>query len=248
VSSWIAGVDGCRAGWIVARQAMHSPRRIDVEIHRNFATILDAADPPTVLAVDMPIGLPARIGVHGRGPEKEIRRFLGRRKSSVFSIPSRSAVCTQDYPAACLIAAETSDPSRKFAKQAFNLFPKIREIDALLRASPKGLDPPWRERVFEAHPELAFWRLNGEKELSHAKKTRNGQRWIGRQERVAILEAAGVPSDVLKRAPPRGAAADDLLDALALVMIARRILDGQATSFPDPPGRDSFGLPVAIWA
>ncbi|MFI4994540.1 MAG: DUF429 domain-containing protein [Hyphomicrobiales bacterium] len=248
MSGWIAGVDGCRAGWIVARRELDATSRIDIEIHRSFAALLDRKDPPDIIAVDMPIGLPDRIGEGGRGPEKEIRRFLGRRKSSVFSIPSRSAVCTQDYPAACLIAAETSDPSRKFAKQAFNLFPKIREIDALLRASPKGLDPPWRERVFEAHPELAFWRLNGEKELSHAKKARNGGRWIGRQERVAILEAAGIPSDVLERAPPRGAAADDLLDALALVMIARRILEGQATSFPDPPGRDAFGLPIAIWA
>ena len=41
---------------------------------------------------------------------------------------------------------------------------------------------------------------------------------------------------------------DDLLDALALMLIADRILDGKARPFPDPPGRDDFGLPIAIWA
>jgi predicted RNase H-like nuclease len=48
--------------------------------------------------------------------------------------------------------------------------------------------------------------------------------------------------------PPRGAAADDLLDALACAAIARRVHAGVAVPFPDPPLRDQFGLPVAIWA
>jgi len=41
---------------------------------------------------------------------------------------------------------------------------------------------------------------------------------------------------------------DDLLDALATAVIARRIHVGQATPFPDPPPRDEFNLPMAIWA
>jgi predicted RNase H-like nuclease len=53
---------------------------------------------------------------------------------------------------------------------------------------------------------------------------------------------------VLESVPPRGAGADDLLDALALMVIAQRIHDGKAKPFPDPPGRDEFNLPIAIWA
>ena len=31
-------------------------------------------------------------------------------------------------------------------------------------------------------------------------------------------------------------------------LVARRIHAGNAQSFPDPPARDAFGLPMAIWA
>ena len=48
--------------------------------------------------------------------------------------------------------------------------------------------------------------------------------------------------------PPKGAAADDLLDALACAAIARRLHAGLAQPFPDPPPRDAFGLAMAIWA
>jgi predicted RNase H-like nuclease len=244
---WIAGVDGCPAGWIVVRQAIRRPQEIDIAIHESFATILDVADPPAVIAVDMPIGLPERIGENGRESEKEVRRHLGRRKSSVFPIPSRSAVYATDYATSCLNAARTSGPSRKVSKQAFNIFPKMREIDALLRANT-AIDPPWMERVFEAHPELAFWRLNGERPLEHPKKIRGRPNPDGMQERRQILAGAGLPSPAIAAVPPRGAALDDLLDALALLGIARRLLKGEGRSFPDPPGRDAFGLPIAIWA
>ena len=39
-----------------------------------------------------------------------------------------------------------------------------------------------------------------------------------------------------------------LLDALACAAIARRLHAGSAQPFPNPPPRDAFGLPMAIWA
>ncbi|MFI5015071.1 MAG: DUF429 domain-containing protein [Hyphomicrobiales bacterium] len=248
MNGWIAGVDGCRAGWIVARQPIGPSRRIDIAIHRHFETILDPADPPTIVAVDMPIGLPARIGAQGRGPEQQVRPLLGARRASVFAIPSRGAVEAQDYASACAIAAATSDPSRKVSKQAFMLFRKIREIDQLLRTAPSGIDPPWSRRVFEAHPELGFWRLNDERPLLHPKKIKGRPNPDGLRERQHILRLAGLPASAVASVPPPGAAPDDLLDALALLGIARRILRGEARPFPDPPHFDALGLPVAIWA
>ena len=53
------------------------------------------------------------------------------------------------------IARKTSDPPRGVSIQAFGIFPKIREIDALLIERPE-----LRRRVVESHPEVAFWRLN----------------------------------------------------------------------------------------
>jgi predicted RNase H-like nuclease len=47
---------------------------------------------------------------------------------------------------------------------------------------------------------------------------------------------------------PTGAAADDLLAVLACAAIGLRLLAGHARPFPNPPQRDEFGLPVAIWA
>jgi predicted RNase H-like nuclease len=41
---------------------------------------------------------------------------------------------------------------------------------------------------------------------------------------------------------------DDLVDACAAAWTAARIAQGKAISFPDPPERDAFGLPIAIWA
>jgi len=248
VSGWIAGVDGCREGWIMARQALNSPQCIDIAIHRSFATILDVADPPMIVAVDMPIGLPEKIGEGGRGPEKIVRSFLGRRKSSVFSVPSRSAVYSECYLVACLRASVTSDPPRKISRQAFMLFPKIREIDHLLRDHSGNVDPPWRKRVFEVHPEFAFCRLNYENPLSYAKKARKGSEWPGRSERIAILRSAGIPEDALGRRPPPGAAMDDMLDALVALCVARRIREGSARCFPERFAYDAFGLPIAIWA
>ena len=48
-------------------------------------------------------------------------------------------------------------------------------------------------------------------------------------------------------AVPPGAAADDLTDATALLFIAERHATGLSVPFPDPPLKDAFGLPVAIW-
>jgi predicted RNase H-like nuclease len=60
--------------------------------------------------------------------------------------------------------------------------------------------------------------------------------------------AEGFRAEAVNALPPQGAAADDLLDALACAAIARRIHSGIAESFPNPPPRDAFGLPMAIWA
>jgi predicted RNase H-like nuclease len=246
VRGWIAGVDGCRAGWIVARQEVTAPD-IRVTVHSSFAAILDGADTPLAIAVDMPIGLPERIGQGGRGPERLIRPLLGARQSSVFAIPSRAAVEAPDYGAACVKALSTSDPPRKVSKQAFMLFQKIREIDALLRSASVAVGPPLRERIFEAHPELAFWRLNAERSLRHPKKIKGRPNPDGLRERANLLIAGSLPPAIVTSRPPPGAAEDDLLDSLALLCAARRIRDGKACSFPDPPGRDAQGLPIAIW-
>lgn len=237
----IAGVDGCKAGWIAAIADSVSPELPRLRVVSRFTELLEDDDAPALIAVDMPIGLPDQVAGPGRGPEMLVRPLLGQRQSSVFSIPARAAVETLDYREACRLALVTSRPPRKVSKQGFHLFPRIREIDGLLRT-----EPALRERIFETHPELAFRTMRG-LPLAHPKKIRGAINPAGMAERQALLVAAGIAPDAVGARPPRGAGADDLLDAFAALVVARHIAAGRGRPFPDPPGRDSHGLPIAIW-
>lgn len=253
MSRTLAGVDGCRAGWVAAiARPGHAP---SVAVFASFCELVDLLGADAVIAVDMPIGLPERIGRGGRGPEQAIRPFLGARQSSVFSIPSRAAVYAEPGPfadweamraarvRADRVARETSDPPRGLAFQAFTLFPKIREIDQLLLS-----DAELRGRVIECHPELAFWRLNGEQAMALPKKVKGRIHPPGMAERRDLLMRHGLPASLVEGPPPRGAGEDDCLDAMACLMIASRHEKGLTEAFPDPPMADAHGIPVCIRA
>jgi predicted RNase H-like nuclease len=238
---WLAGADGCPFGWVVALFRPNSGE-VRLRLVRNFAEVLSAPEMPEVIAVDIPIGLPERAGYGGRAAENAVRPLLGARQSSVFSVPSRAAVYASDYRSACETALLTSDPPRKVSKQCYMIAAKIREVDALLRA-----DRSLTGRVFEVHPEVAFWRLNGERALSEPKKVKGKSYGPGLALRQKLLRDSSIPQSVLDT-HLRGAGPDDVLDAVACAVIARRIQACVARPFPDPFERDAFGLPMAIWA
>ncbi|MBL8583488.1 MAG: DUF429 domain-containing protein [Rhizobiaceae bacterium] len=245
------GVDGCPDGWIAVWR--DDSGDLDAAVFASFAAIAERFADATI-AVDMPIGLPARIGRGGRGPETLVRPLLGARQSSVFSIPSRAAVLAEDavcddieawydrHRRASAVARATSDPPRAISIQAFAIFPKIRELDALLRDRPD-----LRPLVIESHPEVAFWRLNAERPMAMPKKVKGRVHEPGMAERCHLLGIYGVPEPFLRQRPPRGAAADDLLDATVMLLIAERRTRGEARPFPEPPLIDAEGLPIAIW-
>lgn len=247
-----AGVDGCRGGWIAAIAEGDAQPEIRVFVH--LAELLEALPDNAVIAVDMPIGLPERCGPGGRGPEKLVRPLLGMRQSSVFSIPSRAAVYSgvqspsagddgwlAAHRRASEVARATSEPPRGVSIQAFGLFAKIRELDTLLRENASLC-----ERVFESHPELCFWRLNGKLPLKEPKKVKGRVFGPGMAERRTLLKGAGLAWEIVAARPPRGAAEDDMLDALAVLAAARNRATGRQIVFPDPPNLDGLGLPMAI--
>jgi predicted RNase H-like nuclease len=237
----VAGVDGCRAGWVAA--FVSPDQSVRLRVIERFADIFAASEAPCIIAVDIPIGLPAHTGPYGRGPERAVRPLLGGRQSSVFTVPSRPAVYAPDYREACRVALETSHPPKKVSKQLFMIAPKIREVDETLRNAPS-----LASRVFEVHPEVAFWRLNGDRALPEPKKVKGRPFAPGLALRRKLLARHGFSEAATEAAAPPGAAIDDVLDALACAAIARRLLAGLAVPFPDPPLRDEFGLPIAIWA
>jgi len=238
---WVAGVDGCRSGWAVVFRDMNRSESPRLALAARFQDILEAPEAPQIIAVDMPIGLPEHTGRGGRAAEQAARPHLGPRQSSVFSVPARRAVMCDDYTQACRMALAHSDPPRKVSKQCFHLFPKIREIDALMT-------PALEARVYEVHPELSFWRLNGGRAMTLPKKLKGRAHGPGLAERGRLLQAHGFEADFLDQARPPGVGADDLIDASVNALIAERIASGKAQPFPPEPPRDAKGLRIAIWA
>ena len=208
----------------------------------RFADVLTAPEQPVVIAVDMPIGLPERGSLGGRLADRAARAGLGGRQSAVFAVPSRAAVQERDYGRACAVALATSDPPRKVSKQTFNLFPKIREVDAEMSQALQA-------RVREVHPEVAFWMLNGARPLSEPKKVKSRPYPPGLALRRELLAQAGFPIDRLDafRARSDEAGPDDILDAAICSWTAARIARGEARCFPADPPRDATGLRMEIW-
>ena len=237
----VAGADGCKAGWVVAIRDAAVASACRMATFPTFAALAEAL-PETIIAIDMPIGLPDRVGRGGREPEIHLRPLLGPRQSSVFSMPSRTAVFAETYEACCRMAQETSDPPRRVSKQAFHLFPRVREIDVLLRA-----DGGLASRVFECHPEGAFRFMKGEP-LAEPKKVKSQVHPAGMAERRALLLSEDYSAALLDGPLPRGVGRDDYFDAIAASWSAARIARGEAVCFPGIPRRDRYGIEIAIRA
>ena len=225
----VAGVDGCRGGWIAIVWGGAGMPANPV-LCRSFTEVMALA--AEIIAVDMPIGLPK---LSSRDAERAVRLILGKRKSSVFSVPARAAFAAGDYREACTINRLHSEPPRALSKECFHLFPKIREIDRLMT-------PDLQDRVFEAHPEVAFRMMKGEV-LRFSKRTQEGE-----AVRKSLLRKVGFPLDTLPAVEflRRDVAPDDILDASALAWVARRIRDGENERFPAQPIRDARGLRMEI--
>jgi len=240
---WVAGADGCPAGWLVVLRELSGKHSPLTRIAPAFADLLALPEAPRIIAIDMPIGLPDRTTIGGRAPDIAARANLGARQSSVFAVPSRAAVMMNHYAAACTMALETSDPPRKISKQTWHLFPRIREIDALMT-------PVLQERVFECHPEVAFWAMNGESALSEPKKVKSRPYQPGLALRRRLLIEAGFAPEFVSATHfrPSAAGPDDFLDACACAWTAARILGGAARTFPAEPPIDARGLRQEIKA
>lgn len=240
-TDWVAGVDGCPAGWVVAVVNADDLAEARCELCFTFEDVLNLEPAPRIIAVDIPIGVPDMAIKGGRQCDNETRSRLGGRQSSVFAVPSRAALAQTDYRRACAVNLDHSEPPRKVSKQCFMLFSKIREVDGLMT-------PDLQDRVFEVHPELAFWALNGRVPLDLPKKVKSKPDPDGLDLRKSLLEKAGFARADLDCAtwPKRVVGPDDLIDAFAAAWSARRLLNGEAVTLPADPPRDGRGLRMEI--
>jgi predicted RNase H-like nuclease len=221
----VAGADGCRTGWVVCRRDIDGT--LDIRVVKALA---DACEGLSILAVDMPIGL-SDSPRSGRACEGEARKLLPGKTSSVFPTPCRPALACTAYAHANAISKELG---AGLTQQTFHLFPKLREIDGLLQTRRK-----LRRIVFEAHPELAFARMNGGIPVLSKKRKPEGH-----DQRRRLLARHGLETDI-ERLP--GAARDDVLDAMACCRTATLIADRTARRLGPVRARDRNGLPMNIW-
>ena len=222
----VAGLDGCRGGWLMVRLDTGS-RRTAVEFAASWQAL--GLSDLALAAVDMPIGL-ADAGP--RACDLAARALLPKgRKSSVFAPPRR-------YMLACRSWQDAQAEGRRregvgLSKQSWNLIPKIAEID-------RHIEPSDQARLREAHPELIFQNLNGWQPLAPKKSPE------GAGQRREILDRNGLTL-AEPGLPRRLAGPDDLLDAAACALAAERILAGRGQCLPAQPTRDRRGLRMEIW-
>lgn len=217
----VLGVDGCPGGWVGA--LVDGPA---LTWHCGpFAAMLDL--PAHVVAVDIPIGLPA--GGERRRADLEARAALGPRRSSVFLTPARVVLDAPTQAEATLLSRAAG--SAGVSIQTFYLLGKVAEVDGLLRA-----DQAAAARTVEAHPEVSLRRLGGR--VLPPKRTPEGG-----LARLEVLRT-WLPDLELPAMLPGRARSDDCLDAVACAWTAARWLRGEADVLGDEV--DALGVPMRI--
>jgi predicted RNase H-like nuclease len=234
---WVAGADGCAEGWVVVFRstAGRPPKAV---IFGSIASALGAPEQPKVVAIDIPIGLPKKSETGGRLADREARKELKLRKSSIFPAPSRPVLRARSFQEAKDLELENSTPAKALGMQVFNILRKIREVDDI--ASKRT------GRIFECHPEMSFWAMNGRAEMIAPKRKSRGF-----AERCNILSQHGFDRAFLtaRIGSARNYNRDDLADACAAAWTAERILKGTAFRFPmEATSPDCRGIDMAIWA
>jgi predicted RNase H-like nuclease len=228
----VAGVDGCPGGWLCVMLDTDLGFR-EAVIYPSADELLELKPKPSVLAVDMPIGLPKSAK---RSCDDLAKQRLGTRHMCVFYAPTRRALVAPSRIAAGLILSRGVSPFE------WELYSKINNLDHYLTTEHQS----W---VFEVHPELCFCGMNANVPLLVPKKTPEGLRIRGElldrefpSLRSRVLEALDKANYARKLF-----AIDDVHDAIAALWSARRIAENKATTLPETSERDTKGLRMAIW-
>jgi len=131
------------------------------------------------------------------------------------------------------------DAGGGLSKQAWNISPKIREIDDIITADDQII-------IAEAHPELAFTRLNDGVPCRFSKKTGKGilERTVI-LERHSVINLYNVFTSFLSNHKAK-LGTDDIFDAMAIALTARARLSGNALHCFDGM-LDEKGLKLEIW-
>ena len=224
---FVAGVDGCRAGWVAFKVELPS-LITSVEVIDLPALLRKRPPELACLGIDIPIGL-----LDGsRACDKASRKLLGQpRGTSVFASPCRAALTGKTHAEASAINRQKTGSG--LSQQAFGIGSKIKQVD-------DAITPKTQQWAFEVHPEVCFWALNGQRPMAHNKKTSEGA-----ADRLSVLNPIFPKVGYHLGSRPRGVAKDDLLDAAVAAWTALRRHRGESRCVCTPE-RDQSGLSVTI--
>lgn len=228
----LAGIDGTKDGWAMAKGTIINNRMTDISVEFIRAINLSSIKDLMVIAIDIPIGLAEQTQRGGRLAEQQARKLLNGRKSSIFSTPCRPCIEANTYKEALAISRASGPEKIGLSIQSYHILPKIKETDALLQEH-KYL----RNRIYECHPELSFQEMKGQNTPLNSKHQKNGRK--ERQDLLAKLDFQ--PKNWHRKIP-----ITDQLDAMACLWSANRLYFGHARQVPETPPRDGTGLIMAI--
>ena len=228
----VAGVDGCRKGWLMVKWDGNSYGYL---VFDNFSGLAESHPDLSLLLIDIPIGLSGP--GFPRSLESALRNELKGRSSTVFNPPSREALYADNLESAKAINLEKEGKS--ISIQTWNIMPKIREVDEYLCKS-KDME------LYESHPELCFKYLNSGKVLMSSKKTAEGF-----EERFRILaetdpQLSEVLDEMLNSLPRSSVQKDDILDAACLALVAKLGMQNRLSFLEDKNPVNAMGHPMKI--
>ena len=192
----------------------------------SLADVLDYRPSFSVVALHAPVGLTEEPDER-RLCDTTARDLLGARAGAAVPAPSRQLLDVGTFE-----EAKEIDPSLDIVR--WRSLPKaaeaIREVQS------------WRQRaVWEVNPELAFRQMNDGDVLRYGRRSMHG-----RQERQQLLEVKLPGTERVLQERPKGVREGKLLDALADLWTARRIMARAITRLADPPAWDDDGVRMDI--
>ena len=225
------GIDACRMGWCVIGEINSS---LVWGCYKSIKEVEQAFPAVETILIDIPVGLSSL--KFERTIDIKARQYLKNRKSSIFSPPCREAVYTNPYQAALKLNRQVI--GKGMSIQAYNLSPKIKEIDEWLDSKPEHI------RVFEAHPELCFKSLNKTIDLQFSKHDKAGV--IERQEVLFAYDVKLLPiyKTLMKSYKRSEVKPDDILDAMSL--FATSHVEGRLLYLQDENSIDETGKSVGM--
>lgn len=228
----LAGIDGCKAGWILAKYVNNS---FTLEFHSDFNELVKSNQNLHRILIDIPVGLSSK--QHPRTIDAGLRKLLKNRHATVFNAPCRKAVYEENDQIARQHNLEIEKKSLSI--QSLSIRRKIKEIDEyLLRANRN-------HEIIESHPEWCFSAL--QQSVIQSKKSSPE----GIAERLKILATfepllinlyeKGVQT--IKR---KHAKKDDLLDAICLCLVNKLGAEKELSFLQTNHTKDQHGIYMKI--